>query len=88
MTHFVYNDTFARLHDPPIPLPVPREFTFVYVDGWGARSFPVCKPQLDLVRRGDVLIANFGAHYSRVMTFEVCSRAMNHHHYMRLSLAR
>ena len=29
MSTFAYNDSFARNHQPPIPLPVPREFTMV-----------------------------------------------------------
>ena len=32
---FVYNDTFVRSHVPPVPLPLPHEFTVVYAEGWG-----------------------------------------------------
>ena len=46
MKSFVYNDTFARNHVPPIALPVPREFTVVYIDGWGSRAFDAVQPSL------------------------------------------
>ena len=35
---FRYNDTYARLHVPPVKLPLPREFTIIYIDGWGCRD--------------------------------------------------
>ena len=67
---FIYNDTFARIHKPPIPLPVPREFTVVYIDGWGPRPFPYVRPSIEPVRPGDALVFNLGPHYSRTMTFD------------------
>ena len=70
MSNFTYNDTYARNHTPPIALPVPREFTVVYVDGWGSRAFPVIQPQLNTVRARDVLVINMGPHYSRTMMFK------------------
>ena len=70
MSLFAYNDTHARHHTPPIPLPVPHEFTMVYVDGWGPRPFPYMQPSLKPVRAGDILIISMGPHYSRVLTFQ------------------
>ena len=40
MKDFRYNDTFARLHKPhpAVQVPVQREFSLVYLDGWGPRD--------------------------------------------------
>ena len=70
MNNFTYNDTYARFHNPPIPLPVPREFTMVYVDGWGSREFHLIRQSLQPVRSGDVLVINLGPHYARTMMFQ------------------
>ena len=33
--NWTYNDTYAKNHIPPVALPLPREFTFIYLDGKG-----------------------------------------------------
>ena len=40
--NFSYNDTYSRLHKPhpAVQIPVQREFTLVYLDGWGPRTSP------------------------------------------------
>ena len=73
MRNFTYNDTYARIHNPPIQRPVPREFTVVFMDAHGDRPFPLIKNELfrpDLLRAGDVLILNLGAHYARTLMFQ------------------
>lgn len=70
MKNYTFNDTYARNHTPPLRLPLPREFTFILVNGWGCRSMKdsVIK-DLEDVRPGDVVIINIGAHCHRGMSF-------------------
>lgn len=71
MHDFKYNDTFVRAHAPPVQPPLPREFTLVYLDGWGCQPFrDSVLPLLRTSRPGDVLVINIGAHCSRDMTFD------------------
>ena len=72
MSNFVYNDTYARNHNPPIQLPLPREFTMVYLDGWGQRQtdFVIKETFEGQLRAGDSLVINLGAHYTRAETFD------------------
>ncbi|GAX85313.1 hypothetical protein CEUSTIGMA_g12730.t1 [Chlamydomonas eustigma] len=70
MTDFKFNDAYAKHHIPPIPLPVPREFSVVLLNGWGARPFIEIQQPLAHVRRRDILIINLGSHYSRALTFQ------------------
>ena len=30
--NYVYNDTYARTHVPPVSLPLPRNFSFIYLE--------------------------------------------------------
>ncbi|GAX85418.1 hypothetical protein CEUSTIGMA_g12834.t1 [Chlamydomonas eustigma] len=71
MTHFEYNDTYARNHMPPLQLPLPREFSFVYVDGWGALDYMYIKERFYFARPGDVYIINMGPHYTRTRSFQI-----------------
>lgn len=80
MKNFQYNSTYATVRQPgidvePIGLPVPREFTFMHINGWGSLPFEhehgVGATLSTGVRPGDVLMVNLGAHYSRVYTFDM-----------------
>ncbi|GAX73254.1 hypothetical protein CEUSTIGMA_g708.t1 [Chlamydomonas eustigma] len=69
MSMFVYNDKYAKGHTPPVQLPLPWEFTVIYLDGWGCRITEIVEKDLKLVRPGDILIINIGAHCQRLYTF-------------------
>lgn len=72
MKNWTYNDTYARSHVPSVPLPLPREFSFVYLDGKGnweaddlwSWSF---KGQ---VKPNDIIVINLGSWYQRCDTFD------------------
>ena len=49
---FRYNDTHARLHVPPVKLPLPREFTIIYIDGWGCRDPKSTSQDIEHVQYG------------------------------------
>lgn len=70
MANFTYNDTRARNHSPAVPLPVPHEFSLVFVDGWGGRPIFTVKNSLKWVQPDDVLVFNVGLHYVRSYSFE------------------
>jgi hypothetical protein len=68
MKNYVYNSTFApKAPDPPLP----REFSFIYLNGWGCRGVAGGGVEDDLsgIKSGDVLIANIGAHCSRTQPY-------------------
>lgn len=46
MDKFSYNDTYARHHVPPVPLPVPREFTVIYMNGKGSAGHNIVQESL------------------------------------------
>ena len=69
MSNFVYNDTHSRNHVPPVPLPLPRQFTVVYMDGWGCRVPTANAMDMEHVKPGDVVVMNIWAHCQRVYTF-------------------
>ena len=58
-----YNDTYARIHVPPVPLPLPRNFSVVYLESGTMRSMVGVSESLSPVRPNDVLVINMGAHY-------------------------
>ena len=49
---------------------MPRQFSVVYMDGWGAIPLEQVARDLDNLGPGDVLLMNVGAHAVRLMTFE------------------
>ncbi len=53
-------------------LPLPLEFSFVYIDGWGSRNieFVIHESFNKSVREGDCLVINMGPHYSRDTMFK------------------
>uniref|UniRef100_A0A7R9V048 NXPE family member 3-like n=1 Tax=Chlamydomonas euryale TaxID=1486919 RepID=A0A7R9V048_9CHLO len=79
MGNFKYNSTWATTPQDgvdvePIGLPVPREFSFIHVDGWGVRGFDSVEGIKDRLTRGtgpgDVLVVNIGPHYTRAFMFQ------------------
>ncbi len=59
-----YNDTWARIHDPPVPLPLPREFTVVMIDSGTMRTVMGIHWSLQGTRENDLIIFNLGHHYT------------------------
>ena len=59
-----YNDTYARTHVPAVPLPLPRNFTVIYLESGTMRSIVGVTESISPTRPNDVLVINMGAHYT------------------------
>lgn len=59
MSAWAYNASRLAAHKPPMPRPPPeREFSLVYVDGWGSRDINTVEQSLAHLRAGDILFFN------------------------------
>lgn len=70
MERFQYDNQFAVNHNPPVQLPLPREFSFVFLESGSLRTMLGLKETLKWVQEGDVLVINVGHHYTRLMRFD------------------
>ena len=58
MESFTFNDTFARNHVPPVTLPLPRNFSVVFLESGATDTMLGVANSLKPARAGDVLIIN------------------------------